>query len=99
DEFRIEINAEATRTPLRRLDDDPTVTRTEVDDRVFGSDLSHPQHPLDDLHRRNHIRHRAVVPGPGLTLSVDRQEQRENGEKQPSRHDGGEGYQGLTHHS
>ena len=67
-QVRIEVDAKPARAALRRLDDDAAVARAEVDHVVALLHLRHAHHPLDDLHRRLHVRHRAVVPRPGLRL-------------------------------
>ena len=71
--FGIEIDAQPARAALRRLDDDAPVARAEVDHVVALLHLGHAHHALDDLHRRLHVRHGAVVPGPGLRLRDRRQ--------------------------
>src|SRR5437762_518082 len=43
--------------------------------------LGHAQHPLDDLHRRLDVRHRAVVPRPALRLRRRREQQACAGKK------------------
>jgi hypothetical protein len=37
---------------------------------IAFADFGHAQHALDDLHWRLHVRHRAVVPAPGLHLRI-----------------------------
>ena len=86
-EIGIEVDAEAPRAALRRLDDDAAVARAEVDDVVVLLHLGHAQHALDDLHRRLHVRHGAVVPRPGLGLRLSRQSQRREQEEDLLQHE------------
>ena len=74
----VEIDAEPARAAFRRLDDDAPVSRTQVNEVVVLAHLGHAQHPLDNLHRRLYVGHRAVIPRPCLTLGV----RRERGHKQ-----------------
>ncbi len=81
-QVRIQVDAEPARAALRRFDDDPAIARAEVNHIVALLHLGHAHHPLDDLHRRLHIRHRAVVPGPGLRLGHGRcRYEKEKGKK------------------
>ena len=63
-----DLDAEARRAELGRGEHDAAVARAEVDHVVAGLHLGHAQHALDDLRRGLHVRHRAVVPAPGLCL-------------------------------
>jgi len=64
----IEIDAQPARAALRCRDDEAPVARAEVDHEVAGTHFGHAHHALDDLDRRLDVRHRAVVPRPGLRL-------------------------------
>ena len=80
-EVRVQVYAQAARAALRGLDHDAAVARAEVDHVVALLHLGHAQHALDDLHRSLHVRHRAVVPAPGLHLRVQRQRDPEQKEQ------------------
>ena len=88
DEIGVEVHAEAARAAFRRLNDDASVARAEVDQVVALPHLRHAQHALDDLHRGLHVRHRAVVPAPGLGLRERgrRDERGEHGQQKAFSH-------------
>ena len=58
----------------------------DVELHVAAPDFRHPHHALDDFARRLHIRHRAVVPRPGLRLRACRKSHCEDCEEQPLDH-------------